>query len=310
MLRLSGVAATSYRPVELRGQFFHGRQAIEAGLLTRGQLQSSAWRRLFHGIYVDSSVDLSHEMRCLVACALILPDGGVIAGRSAATVHGVGLTHPLDPVEALVSYGATLAGRPEMRLHRGFFGADEVELVRGMSVTTKVRTCWDLARWLPLPDSAVFIDQMLARSLVTIADFAAYVRRRAEEHPRPHGLRKAQRVLPLLDGRAESAPESSLRVRFVLAGLPPPRVQFNVSTRDGRFIARVDLAWPEFRIAVEYDGLWHVGSRAQMEKDRARLNALVSAGWTVLHVTATRMRDDFDGIVSEVRATMRRSRRS
>ena len=53
---------------------------------------------------------------------------------------------------------------------------------------------------------------------------------------------------------------------------------------------------------------------AQLQKEaaplRARLNALVSAGWTVLHVTATRLRDEFDGIVSEVRATMRRSRRS
>ncbi len=51
------------------------------------------------------------------------------------------------------------------------------------------------------------------------------------------------------------------------------------------FVAPVDFACPELRIAIEYDGLWH-GERRAFLDDRRRLNRLVAAGWIVLHVTA------------------------
>lgn len=53
----------------------------------------------------------------------------------------------------------------------------------------------------------------------------------------------------------------------------------------GIFMARVDFAWPEQRVAVEYEGLWH-GEPQQVAKDRRRLNRLTAAGWTVVFVTA------------------------
>ncbi len=53
----------------------------------------------------------------------------------------------------------------------------------------------------------------------------------------------------------------------------------------GRQVAKVDLGWPEHRLAVEYDGLWHAEPE-QFGKDRARLNRLTAAGWRVVLVTA------------------------
>lgn len=88
-------------------------------------------------------------------------------------------------------------------------------------------------------------------------------------------------------------------MRLVLAGLPMPAVQFEVMDR-GRFVARVDLAGPDARVAVEYDGRWHDESAQQIDRDRARLNRLVAAGWRVLHLTARRLRDDFAGFVAEL----------
>jgi very-short-patch-repair endonuclease len=90
----------------------------------------------------------------------------------------------------------------------------------------------------------------------------------------------------------------------VLAGLPHPQAQFEVRV-DGRFVARVDLAWPDRKVAVEYDGVWHADS-AQVHRDRRRLNQLVSAGWTVLHVTSVRMHEDFPAVVAEIRAALAR----
>ena len=116
-----------------------------------------------------------------------------------------------------------------------------------------------------------------------------------------------RRVLDLVDGRAESPQETRLRARLVLAGLPPPEVQFRI-LHEGRFVARVDLAWPAWRIAIEYDGLWHVGSRPQMGLDRRRLNALFRAKWHIVHVTADMLRDEFEKILGEIRSVIRERR--
>lgn len=69
-------------------------------------------------------------------------------------------------------------------------------------------------------------------------------------------------------------------------------------------VARVDLAIPTLRVAVEYDGAWHA-LREQLEADRRRLNALAEAGWQVVHVTAAMLRTP-DDIVAAVRAAMSR----
>jgi very-short-patch-repair endonuclease len=50
-------------------------------------------------------------------------------------------------------------------------------------------------------------------------------------------------------------------------------------------IGRVDFAYPELKIAIEYDGLWHA-EPGQFAKDRSRLNRLFAAGWRVIFVTA------------------------
>ncbi len=60
--------------------------------------------------------------------------------------------------------------------------------------------------------------------------------------------------------------------------------QHTVRDGNGRFVARVDPGLPR-PAAVEYDGAWH-GEPGQLTRDRRRLDALVAAGWTVLHVTA------------------------
>jgi very-short-patch-repair endonuclease len=66
---------------------------------------------------------------------------------------------------------------------------------------------------------------------------------------------------------------------LVRAGLPSPVAQFRVFDEEG-FVARVDFAYPELRIAIEYDGLGH-GERRAFLSDRRRLNRLVAAGWIV-----------------------------
>lgn len=94
------------------------------------------------------------------------------------------------------------------------------------------------------------------------------------------GVPRARALLRHADPGAESPTESRLRPRVLDAGLPPPACQYPVS--GGRY--RLDLAWPESRVAAEYDGAVHDG-RAASRADRARHNALRAAGWRVFVCT-------------------------
>ncbi|WP_460435207.1 endonuclease domain-containing protein [Angustibacter speluncae] len=116
---------------------------------------------------------------------------------------------------------------------------------------------------------------------------------------RDHDVVAVRRAFGLVDPRAESLPESAVRVHLVLAGFDPTP-QYVIRVR-GRVVARVDLALVEHRVAVEYDGAWHA-LREQLERDRARLNHLREAGWVVVHVTADLLRRPADVVAAVRRA--------
>lgn len=85
----------------------------------------------------------------------------------------------------------------------------------------------------------------------------------------------------------------------MLAGVPAPVSQYVIRDAAGGFLARVDLAWPDRRVALEYDGVWHADA-VQLRADRRRLNRLTAAGWIILHVTADRLHHDLDRIIRDL----------
>ena len=70
---------------------------------------------------------------------------------------------------------------------------------------------------------------------------------------------------------------------LVGAGLPRPVQQHEIRT-NGRTI-RIDLAYPQARIAIEFDGWTYHSTRGAFDNDRARANELELLGWTVLRFT-------------------------
>jgi G:T-mismatch repair DNA endonuclease (very short patch repair protein) len=151
--------------------------------------------------------------------------------------------------------------------------------------TDRTRTALDLIRRGPLDDAVVLLDQLVEAG---VADLGA-VRQAAAALPRCRGSKQAREAAALADGLAQSPPETRLRLIMHRAGLPAPIAQFTV--RNGAvFIARVDFGYPDLKLAIEYDGLWH-GERAQFFRDRRRLNKLLAAGWRVLFVTAADLAD-------------------
>ena len=98
--------------------------------------------------------------------------------------------------------------------------------------------------------------------------------------------------------------ESRLRLILVLGGLPRPQIQVELRDRDGAFLGRPDLFYPQARLAIEYDGANH---RTRLVSDNRRQNRLQRAGYTVLRYAGPDVFERPDAILAEVRAELRRS---
>ncbi|TYC01029.1 DUF559 domain-containing protein [Micromonospora sp. WP24] len=164
--------------------------------------------------------------------------------------------------------------------------------------TSPGQAAWETAVWLEPVRAVGIVDTLLAGGLTDPGELTAI----ADANAGRPGAQRARWVFGLADGGAQSPPESHLRVRLVLAGLPRPVAQHPVRLPSG-LILHPDLAWPQLRVAIEYDGHWHADPE-RLHTDRKRLNQLVAAGWLVLHVTSRRMHNDFAGVLREVRAAL------
>ena len=80
----------------------------------------------------------------------------------------------------------------------------------------------------------------------------------------------------------DSPAETDLRLDLVAFGLPEPVVNFDILDASCRRIAIGDLAYPGFRVLVEYDGDHHRANPAQYARDVDRLDDLAHTGWRVI----------------------------
>jgi len=276
---------------------FLGSHAIAEGLITRKQLRQRSYRRLVHGVYADPGLEHDHRLRCQ-GVALLLPAGCVIGGHSAAAWHGAPFAGVHDPVTVLRPPAALWSGPQGTRVHQADLEPGDVEWQDDVPVTSASRTAWDVAAHESLGTAVAAVDAMVRSGSVTVAELSA----RAARGTARKGVVRFREVVTLVDPRAESAPESRVRVALVMAGLAPVP-QFEV--RDGGvFLGRVDLAFPEARVVVEYEGAHHFEG-TQIARDDVRIAGLVAAGWTVIRLSAVDLRD-LDGVVARVRAALNR----
>lgn len=162
---------------------------------------------------------------------------------------------------------------------------DEVTVVDGFPVTSVARTLLDLAATL----GTERMEPLLWDACRRAPDSAVQLARFAERSPRHRGRSTARRLLEGLHPQiAEAA--SPLEVYGLLAlrdpSLPQPQLQYRVRDHHGRIIKRVDAAWPDARIAIEFDGVAYHGSAGQRARDRQQRERLRAIGWVVLEVTA------------------------
>jgi hypothetical protein len=102
-----------------------------------------------------------------------------------------------------------------------------------------------------------------------------------------------------------SRPETWCRLTIVDAGLPEPLLDHDVYDEAGEFVGCVDLAYPELRIAIEYEGDHHRLDPRQWYRDIAKHDRLAELGWRVIRVTKSMVFADPGVLIQRVHAALR-----
>jgi len=259
-------------------------RVIRAVAGARGPL----WTRPHRGVLAWSALDPSATSFRVLAAAEAEP--GVPLGTwAAAWMHGAqdldgewATGVPQDVVFCPGRSGRRMA-RPGLRPLRSELDDEDVVVVRGIPVTSPVRTAFDLGRTAPNLDTAVAdVDCLLRHTRVAVPALAAYTARR----PGWKGVPLLRAALPLLDPRSRSRPESRMRVVWVRdAGLPLPLCNAEVRSRQGRRLLGIpDLLDPASGLVGEYDGGYH-RDPDQHGADNVREERLEEHGLVVVRAT-------------------------
>jgi hypothetical protein len=208
--------------------------------------------------------------------------GGTLSHASALTAHGI-LDRGGFRVDVTVPAHDRLRSSRRLRIHRSRRPCG-ITLARGLASTTVARALVDTwgdahrehrsPRYVDLARNAVL--RAVRERSVAVDDVEAELAR----VPRLPGLTSLRELLAA--GRAGTHSHLELiGVRALLAaGLPPPQLQYEIQLGYGSL--HVDAAWPEVRLAVEFDGAAYHAGRDTWQRDLRRDAALAALGWVVL----------------------------
>jgi hypothetical protein len=238
-----------------------------------------------------------------------MPVDGFFSHLTAAALWGI----PLPPrraaraaLDVAVPHGGIIPVGAGIVGHHLQIEPCDVVFSQGIRLTTPARTWCDLGTLLSEED------------LVAAGDFLLWRRRplrlrltrqdlwdALERHHGRRGRPLLRLAIPSLCDRADSPPESVIRVRCIHAGLPAPAVNVDAYDGLGRFLGMPDLSFPKYRVAVDYEGEIHRIDAAQWSKDLKRAPRFEDAGWSYLRAGAADYRNS-DELIARIGNRLRR----
>ena len=229
---------------------------------------------------------------------------GVVSHRSAAQLWG--LVGGPEQIEVSVGGGRHPQLAPPARAHRIKDIHPELAVRRqGLRITDPRRTLVDLGLVLPPRQISDALSRALTTKLVTLDDV-----RWLREALGRQGRNGTGIIGELLDRRrrTEGREESVLESRFVdlltHLNIDLPSLQHEV-WESGRFVARVDAAYVDIKLAIELDGYETRESPEALARELDRQNRLISLGWRVLRFPWSRVTRDGQTVVQEILANRR-----
>jgi very-short-patch-repair endonuclease len=271
----------------------------------RDRLRSGRWERADHGVYHLSGTPLGWSARLLAPILAASLDGVTVVAshRSAAALHGIpGFGRGQPEIATPRDYNLR---RPGVRV-RTSSDLDRAAIVHreGIPATELRRTILDVGHTVSDERLLRIIEWARRERGVSWSDLISTLVHHARRG-RP-GVARLRRVIAGHAHREEvTDSDFELLVLGLLRehGLPEPIVHHRILD-GGRFVAEVDLAYPQHRLAIELDGSVHLLAEVR-ERDLPRQNDLVLSGWTVLRFTWDTFAQRPERIVNEVRAALR-----
>lgn len=242
-------------------------------------------------------------------CRAYLPILGsnVFSHTTAALLHGIPLpiAAQADPVLHVSSIGGTRPRREGIVGHE-LVGAI-VALVEELPVVSAADTWCQLAVSIDRERLVAAGDFLISGTRLqggdrtppqcTPAELEAAVRR----HGRRPGAPALRWALPRLRTGVDSVPETQVRLAIVAGGLPEPVVGHPIEVADGN-VVHPDLAYPDAKIAIEYEGDRHRTDTGRFRRDIRRHRQMEDAGWRVIRVAGVDPADLESAVASIRRA--------
>jgi len=259
-------------------------------------VETGSLERIWQGIYCRGEPTNTLRLN-----GLDLSTGSCVALclGTAAAVFGFDTEEPTD-LHVLNPTGHQLRPVDGLVVHRRE-GAPLV-IVDGRPITSPAWTAVEVARGLRRPRALATLDAALRSQTCSRGEMWCAAREQAGRR----GIVAVRDLLPLADARAESPMESEARLAMIDGGLPIPELQYEIVDGNGD-LRRLDFAWPQYRVAVEYDGLdWHSDPDA-MRRDRKRRAALQDIGWVVISIVFDDVRNRAWDFVARIEVHLRRA---
>ena len=277
---------------------FHVRDADRLGIPPR-RLRARDLRSPFHGVrYAGEDPGLGSVAERCHAYLPRMSGGQFFSHVTAASLWGMPLPFPHG--EELHVSAVPPAREPRTSSvtgHRLVMPPDGITLLDDLPVAARTETWAQLGAVLRVDDLVAVGDWLVAQGdpVPDLEEVALRARRR--------GAVALREAAGLVRPGAESPRESTVRLVLVDAGLPEPQLNWTLRTASGLFVARLDMAYPEQRVAVEYDGRHHAEA-AQFRRDADRWRAISDAGWTLVRVLAHHLDAPNQLIVAPVRSAL------
>jgi len=266
--------------------------ASQGGVATTAQLLAGLGRagfesRVAHGelvsiwtgIYARSEPTLALRLR-----GVDLRAGQPVAVclATAAAAYGFDTENSVE-LHVLNPAGHQLRGGAGLIVHRR--DGAPLTTLGGRPITPAAWTAVEVARELRRARALATLDAALRSRTCDQRQLRAAAAAQAGRR----GIVAVRELIPLATGQAESPMESEALLAMLDGGLPAPMVQYSIVDYTGR-TWRVDFAWPDHLVAVEYDGFDYHSSPNDLRRDRQKRAALREVGWTLLSIVADDVR--------------------
>jgi len=265
----------SHTPLDTLRPFSRA-DAIAAGIDPR-LLRGSRFRTIFRGVYVDSSVPPTPELR-VMAALVPFPDSAYASHASAARVHRL-------PIPPLPDEQVTVLDPDHRRTRAGIrcrvARTGRVRVVRGIRVSDYAQTFVELAEHLALVDLVIVGDNLVRKGRLAPEELVQY----CATSTLP-GAASARAAAAYGRRDVDSPMETRLRMLIVLAGLPEPKVNYVVRDEYGHPVRRYDLWFEKSRTVAEYDGRQHIEREQNWESDLERREEIDDAAMRIIVVTS------------------------